>query len=796
MPQLVAKGTTELNRILKHNKDCKNGKRQFIIPVSAQENYLADNPLNGYESFLSSNSVLSSLNTRLNSIYEKEHLELYLILLHAFDLKVYAPLPENSSLEKLFGPDKFFLENSNSDSLRQLHRFISDAILANSQAGLNDRNCIVISIGAYKTVFYGDKGVDLFLWVPYKVKRNNTGELDCIYDLLKQSLKNHPGFTTPANRDSLPSISITSFSSACRKTLLRKKILSTYSVDSLRPILQSFNTAADFQVLTVQERLHALSLLVGETMSGNYGMNLGEEGYALRLIKYTPSQQVAQFFSGLENPSVLNGNPNYHGEQGDSDPLGKRLFSRTDDSWLFGAGGNNYAALVKTLSALLRSRPDFEILKTNLVKEESIPKSVFTWDPSYLTTQAPVGHVKYDIGWTGGLIRVVRKHLTGYIAVQSGNMFTPYTNTGEYSSEDPFFLKPFDPILFVNHCHLPMISSGGAGQGEVVVVPAIFLIYAHDKQFNDDALTAGGIAGDFITLAAAPLAFAKAISWSGRAWAAWETANALGNISLNSLGENLPPEFQDLLTYSNTLMLIAGGTKIIKGGYSGFNDALNGVKNETASLTKIQLDELGKRMYQRLPGGKTRYEELLLKAGQGNTSALAEIRFYEKVKEEYRNVFGKDLEEGVFSGSSPPFQINTLQDFLNKIPDAYRPTIVNAFTNGTMELKVLEEDIVFIRHISANGPLKSYWFAEEILNPSDAKKYLALPLSNSAEMVVEVKLKKGTPYIKGIVASQVGNNGFGNYATGGGSQIYVLKEFWQNNDFCTVINGPIPNPKQ
>ena len=59
-------------------------------------------------------------------------------------------------------------------------------------------------------------------------------------------------------------------------------------------------------------------------------------------------------------------------------------------------------------------------------------------------------------------------------------------------------------------------------------------------------------------------------------------------------------------------------------------------------------------------------------------------------------------------------------------------------------------------------------------SPENAKKLLALPKTNTAERIVKVRVKEGTPYVEGKVASQVKDiDIFGPYATGGGNQIYI-----------------------
>jgi len=57
--------------------------------------------------------------------------------------------------------------------------------------------------------------------------------------------------------------------------------------------------------------------------------------------------------------------------------------------------------------------------------------------------------------------------------------------------------------------------------------------------------------------------------------------------------------------------------------------------------------------------------------------------------------------------------------------------------------------------------------------------------------VVKVKVKKGTPFIEGKVASQVANEGFGTYATGGGNQLYFLQEYFDDIQVIEKFVNPI-----
>jgi len=64
---------------------------------------------------------------------------------------------------------------------------------------------------------------------------------------------------------------------------------------------------------------------------------------------------------------------------------------------------------------------------------------------------------------------------------------------------------------------------------------------------------------------------------------------------------------------------------------------------------------------------------------------------------------------------------------------------------------------------------------------------------NTAQKVVVVKIPIGTPYVEGGVASQVGNSGFGSYATGGGKQFYFLDADKTLIQVVEDITNPIGN---
>ncbi len=137
-----------------------------------------------------------------------------------------------------------------------------------------------------------------------------------------------------------------------------------------------------------------------------------------------------------------------------------------------------------------------------------------------------------------------------------------------------------------------------------------------------------------------------------------------------------------------------------------------------------------------------------------------------------RNALGKGSVKVIFKN---------VDEFLAKVPASFREQVKKAFVDGTATIKYADKDMILYRHISKDGPEISYWFSRTIESPANAKKLFALPKDNTAEMIVKVRVKEGTPYIEGKVASQVNNTKyFDSDAIGGGNQLYFLQEDLSN----------------
>lgn len=66
-----------------------------------------------------------------------------------------------------------------------------------------------------------------------------------------------------------------------------------------------------------------------------------------------------------------------------------------------------------------------------------------------------------------------------------------------------------------------------------------------------------------------------------------------------------------------------------------------------------------------------------------------------------------------------------------------------------------------------------------------------MPVENDATWIVKVKIKKGTPFIEGKVASQATKDDFGSYATGGGNRLYFLEENFKDIHILDKFENPI-----
>jgi hypothetical protein len=104
----------------------------------------------------------------------------------------------------------------------------------------------------------------------------------------------------------------------------------------------------------------------------------------------------------------------------------------------------------------------------------------------------------------------------------------------------------------------------------------------------------------------------------------------------------------------------------------------------------------------------------------------------------------------------------------------YAGRVRNAFQGEPVAIK-LEKDLTIFRHWG-NGvdETGSRWFTNKIYkDPGRARKFLALPDSNSAEYVSKFTIPSGAIILVGKASDQIDNPLFHNKAYGGGMKIYI-----------------------
>jgi hypothetical protein len=118
--------------------------------------------------------------------------------------------------------------------------------------------------------------------------------------------------------------------------------------------------------------------------------------------------------------------------------------------------------------------------------------------------------------------------------------------------------------------------------------------------------------------------------------------------------------------------------------------------------------------------------------------------------------------------------VRSAGSWLDYVPPQYQDNVVGSFS-GIPSVETLTDDLVVYRHWGGGAAeTGSPWFSPKAyVRPGNARRYLALPDYNSASNISQSMIPKGTTIIYGKASSQVSNLGFGKYAIGGGSQIYL-----------------------
>jgi len=335
---------------------------------------------------------------------------------------------------------------------------------------------------------------------------------------------------------------------------------------------------ADYKRFSVEQRLYLISLLLSD-----WFFNQSKENLALKLIEFTPDQDTDAFYAGLGKPSVLLSDAKF--KDTSRDPLVRRLCDRTNDSKLF-VGRDNYKDLLRVLGNGLASNNTRRTDLNNTTDE----RRVFMWDESYFLRfdQAPVGTCDYQVSFTGsGKLSVVRTRLSGYKAEQrtathKGGTYTYTTYVAQTTTEPAIALDPFDLVVVVNRSDLDMLAEQ-APRGSLAVVPAIFLYYAANKQYNENwgrgAMLTLDVASFFIGFGELKVAVSLLTKSIAIANIIIGGTNAV--ITLSGADHN--PEYKEIISLYHVVGAAIGGYQL---GSAGLRTIKNGAERFVALIDK------------------------------------------------------------------------------------------------------------------------------------------------------------------------------------------------------------------
>lgn len=320
---------------------------QFLVEVDPGPPFLLDEAVGTYKPFLEEYStVKQALEARLQKIYQTTKVEPYLLILNQFDVKILETIKGAYSLDDVFKGN--LLDDSlNIQQVKAEHDAVTTGIVNLRRIFTDNSPRLVLSVGIYKGFRLGN--TTTFYCTKLKTNPQNEFVDKQIRPLLYSYLSAAAPKKYPTD---YPESYVTALEKAIPMAFSKARILSTFAVDSMVDIIQQFATSADYDALSVRERLHIFSVLLKEKLRGDYLVNQNGEGIALRLLSSTPARQVDELLAGLEQPSLLIA----RGDEDDRDVLIARLFRQVDDRFIF-FGRQNSTTMMTILKDLMLKSP-------------------------------------------------------------------------------------------------------------------------------------------------------------------------------------------------------------------------------------------------------------------------------------------------------------------------------------------------------------------------------------------------------------------------------------------------------
>ncbi len=586
---LINRGSNLLKKQVAQNESISTGKTSgtlnYIIDVEGGLLNQTDPPIttetqiNGFKGFFNPDNAanaaaLANFNAKLTALNNSNAVKVYYLLINGFNVEYRAKLEEGMTVSSFFN-DTLISKNTDMLSYQKTHDELATAIYNNAfnVPGNQNNNVMVVAVGHYHLVNFAK--------ISYysKIRELNYAKVfpsyfmglddprqhmeDLFIEKLKELTQAQGWNLEYSNTAEIMDVQLTALESAYKKYLGKKALLTTYTVAGIKTIVGNY-TDGDFASLRKQERIHILSVLVGQNMFGNWGYNgiTNEEEVALNVLKTVPASEAEAMLTMLKATSTVAANPAYlaanannpewvqsWNQQRAGYAMIRRLISGIDD----GPFGTHYAELIAAVKRLCTKSPEFGgryidaaanfETRTFSVGKPDAPypgervfddatiandgkvtvKSKVFFPPKnvnknpkspfdYLNLPESVNkYLSTTFEETALYADAFAEELGDYINGSAGGlslMGNPEIPKGthNYQAAPDVVLDPFDLVMATINTDVSSVKDGAGNSMDNAqkryFVPAVFLYYAKDKLRNHAIGTGVRVAADLLVIAA------------------------------------------------------------------------------------------------------------------------------------------------------------------------------------------------------------------------------------------------------------------------------------------------------
>jgi hypothetical protein len=369
--------------------------------------------------------------------------------------------------------------------------------------------------------------------------------------------------------------------------------------------------AHGYSAFTLEQRLHILKVLTSTdkrtnssgTTNSTSNITNARELKIIDILKYTATSDINALLEGLKGSN----------EYADNKTLINCIVSGTDDS-MVPWGDDNYKSLMVTLIELVTRSSNYNERIATITESQNPLQKLIIWDRNYALkffTTPPHGTNSYTATLvSNGNIKLQREFVESWnfqertTASMDLGLQTSTSTTANWKVEPEIDLAPFELVGFVNRADLGLLTEATGGSREIIMVPAIFLKYAADKELNDILAKSAFLALDVATIAI-PITKVYNLSKIGqRIYFAIDVASAVGSVGSIAL---ITTELGNDTTFSYVIqsyLNVMAAINVAQLTSTGLTKSLAGNYIHEANLVEKELYELSKN-------GNTRAKQML-----------------------------------------------------------------------------------------------------------------------------------------------------------------------------------------